>query len=175
MWQHVAINPHHVYAVYNNVIHCAYGRKQIIVYITLNYPRSMSRCIHRLQVFQRVSMLFKDFFKCLFGFFSVWKRFSLWLQSLTGVMFLSCPTALGFSRTSGSKGLGELQSFRTKLDLKVPLIPSLDLIPESSSAPARFWFQEVLLQIDADSCSALIPRDNKKLTSTMCTEGRWDL
>ncbi|TNN42445.1 hypothetical protein EYF80_047379 [Liparis tanakae] len=59
---------------------------------------------------------------------------------------------------------------RTKLDLKVPLIPSLDLIPESSSAPARFWFQEVLLQIDADSCSALIPRDNKKLTSTMCTE-----
>ncbi len=53
----------------------------------------------------------------------------------------------------------------TRLYLKVPLIPPLDLIPESSSDPAQFWFQDVLLQMDANSCSALIPTNNRKLNS----------
>lgn len=61
----------------------------------------------------------------------------------------------------------------TKLYLKVPLIPLLDLIPESSLAPTWFWFQDVLLQMDADSCSALIPTENRNSLQNKSTEGHW--
>lgn len=108
---------------------------------------------------------------------------SFHLNSLGMFLFLCClgssvsldpqwscvaPTALGYSRTSGSKvqeSCSHSEPSPTRLYLKVALIPLLELVPESSSAPARFSFQDVLLQMDADSRSAPIPTDSRKLTS----------
>lgn len=60
------------------------------------------------------------------------------------------PTALGYRHTSHSKAWAELQSVRTEPEPAVhppaALIPLLDRFPASNAAPARFWFQDVLLQ-----------------------------
>lgn len=90
--------------------------------------------------------------------------FPLWFWSLAGFILRDCPTALCYSPTSGSKvqvSSSHSEPSWTRLYLKVPLIPLLDLIPESSPAPDWFWFQDVLVQMDADSCSALIPTDSR--------------
>ncbi len=93
---------------------------------------------------------------------------TLFLHFLESHWVHVAPTALGYSWTSGSKvqvNCSHSELGWTRLYLKVPLIPLLDLIPESSLAPDRFWFQDVLLQMDADSRSALIPTYSRKLTS----------